>query len=567
MWNRTTCLIVMIILVLIVMMFLVCDTKIESFRSLDSQCTIHKIIDKDFCSSKYSNLGQIQLLQAIIENPSDKELLQTAYQLKEDNNLFDEPCTHVLSKLRKPSSNSYSQEPYYPINMDSNVEEKYGKMHTWAHCYHTSIPGSLPKNSTNIQYTTDRVTFLNNSLEETRNDICSNQDFFIKSDQNSPCSSSPCLFLKIKCFVISKDDPVEIGLESIRVVSYSKENKFEEISETTNPDSSVFQTHFFTMAYDSKVLKFIPYIKKHRFIKTVRDICGNYHVVEEIEDRFDVGKLGIYSYKIYDNQIGLYNIDSSDYDAYRPGVGRRTIDRMRSKIVSNIETYKLDILDKILLNYRKCKTRLQYEKNRLYNAGKTELHASKQQDVNVVNSFIRNVRNVSDKNLRNDQIPEAVTMLANIEKDAYTACLFNRETGTDAQKIKEVYDSCLLRLSSINKENPTEDVTAVITEINRFNEYYRTQNLENLAQLTTIQQKTLKNFSERIQDKCSSVNSDNKMIKTRTKQIDIMIEKANNTVFDDRDLNVYDRRDDMVLKIDNSILKYISQDNCIYIKI
>ena len=564
MWNNTTCMIVMIILVIIVIIFLTCDNNIESFRSLDSDCTIHKIIDKDFCSSKYSNFGQIQLLNAIKEHPSDKDMLMTAYTLKETNNLFDESCTHVLSKLKKPSNNSYSQEPYYPINMDSNVEEKYGKMHTWAHCYHTSSSTDIPKSSKNIQYTTDRVTFLNNSLQETRNDICSNQDFFIESDRNSPCSTTPCLFLKIKCFVISKDDPIEIGLDSVRVVTYSKENKFEEISET---NSNVFQTHFFTMAYDSKILKFLPYIKKHRFIKTVRDICGNYHVVEEFEDKFDVGKIGIYSYKIYDNQIGLYNVDSSDYDAYRAGVGRRPIDIMRSKIVSNIETYKLEILDKILLDYKRCKTRLQYEKNRLYNAGKTQLHNSKQQDVNIVNNFIRNVKNVSEKNLKNDQIPEAVTQLANIESDAYNACLFNRETGTDAQKIKDVYDSCSKRLSDMNRDNTNEEITSVIAEINKFNQYYTDQNLGNMAQLTSIQQKTLKNFSEKIQDKCSSVNSGTKMIKTRTKQIDVMIEKANNTLFVDGDLNIYDRKDDMVLKIDNSILKYISQDNCIYIKI
>lgn len=508
--------IILIVLIIILILLMIYCPSYDFFED----CIIYKDNQIEICNNEiYGNKGQLQLIYDLYKNPNDELTIKKIYKFKKKKDSFKDGCNINLNKLNRnfPNTNLIT-EKNKKIVLKSNMESES----EWAMCYFNEndddpindFNDDIYQPSYNEVGGNDkkRILFTASNPEETLTKICNNYNRFIKNDD----TETEFILLKIECDIDSNFDidnklPTEINIKNINIIKYNNKTKNINILKDTNH----FIDYFFTIYYDDKNFIYIPLeIKKVSFIKFDIDLCEKKAIKEYIEeDNFNIGVFGILKIIIIENPFNNFEqLEDTkiikDLNDYKVGLINKN--EMYEHIDKNISKIKPILIDKTKLEYVRCRNNTSYNIN---NALKSKC------------AVTINKRNKSK---------------------------LDRSGNFKNKKYNCIYKNC----DHFNKR-------CNLYNINNFNRSIK--NIDDIDDIYNNESlfKDIKEISDKAFSACKEYEHINKPFTDSINNI----YKFSNDIFDnnlkDGDLTQFNNK--FKFKID--LLKFISKDNCIYIKI
>ena len=359
----------------------------------------------------------------------------------------------------------------------------------------------------NLNVKNNRVLFNNPDYDKTIKNICLNYDKLI----TVPDSNVFKKLLKIECYINenfsinSPKKPEEINIKSIRIVHYDGNNM--EIQE----DNEDFINTFFTLYYNINEFIYIPIKKEFKFKLFKNNICNKY--VEDdirLSKEFDIGEIGLTKIKLLDNPFSdLKSLENDNFAINNDyTIGIKDKENMEEIIKNNINDVKDDLLNNTKNRYVNCKNKLNLEK---------------------VNS-----------------------------NTYYSKCAKSIRKATGKKRLYGD-DNCVYYDCDHHK------IRCDLTNVNKFID--KLNDVEDINDI--MNDKSLKDSVKEISEKPYNICKD-KSDYIKGEFVDNLdnIQKYSSIIMDqkykDKELRNFDNKN---LKCDFSLLKYISQDNCIYIEI
>lgn len=533
--------------------------NIETFRDATATetCALHNVIDAEFCRSEYANMGRLQLYYAIrnlTNNPAKKEMLQRAYNIKKENDIFHIPCKYSLDKLRQTSGNNI---PTKSLN-DPQKNSNKGQTFSWANCYYDGndiqLEGVDEKNpAIYVEPRYNKVIFNKmDDINDIKGIVCSAKNIGNFYAYNDPCNNNSgaadggCYYLRVKLSMIELDD-ANILVDSIRVVKWdSNKGRFEEVSNMN------LLKGFFTLTYDTNVVKYIPLQKTYSFHVFSNDMCGGYS--KEFEDTapFHIGMIG-YDQISLTTAIKNININKAGLPDSRKMYETDTtltIVFRRANLLELLEKAEKQIAADKASDYKSCMGRYKQTQRRL-----TSMKMRKLMNADSANSYIDEYAN-KIKQIRR-LIKQLYDFGETYGKDR-TGCDNQIDNSVALDLMKTHYTSC--KATMLDKGLPTKPLDDFITKASevlgksQFNvsEADKTEMLKLITKADTPEI----NANCVLAPKVKSVRK-SKLI------INNLSELIRNSEITDSTLN---ELDDMDMALSNmELLKYASMDDCLYI--
>lgn len=532
-----------------------------------STCYLHNVIDPDFCSSEYANMGKLQLFYAINEltnNPAKQQMLMRAYNTKKENDMFHIPCRYSLDKLKQLATDSndpYSGDIPLKVLNDPSKKQKRGKTFTWANCFYDGddieLEGVDEKNpAIYVEPKYNRVIFNNvEDTEKIKGIVCSQKNIGNFFSYESPCgrdgsSEDGCHFLRIKLSLIELDDKdPKIVVDNMRVVKWNGDTgRFEEVSNTN------YVKQFFTMTYDTNVVRYIPAQKNHTFHVFSNDLCGGYTKEREDNVMFHIGMVGYDEIKIT-NAIRRVNIDRGglpDTGKFYETNPSLTIDFRRANLLNLLENARTRLTGDKIKDYNSCGRRYRETQRRL-----TRMKMRRLINMNEANAFINNY------NKKLSEIRKIVKQLrsyGNIYGRDKTGCDNNLDNSVALDLLRKRYYQCKATLEA--KDLSTKELDAFISKaeevLSKKQFHLSEKNKTELLKLITDADTPEINGNCMLKPAVRNLRRSRMIINNLTELI------KNDEITD----NVLYELDDLELVVDNTtLLKYASMDDCLYISV
>lgn len=560
---------ILIILIIVFLLIYYYDYKIEKYTE-SNRCYLYKFINNEYCKSIYGNMGELQLLYNIgIMDDSNKmkKILKNVYDLKEKYNLFNRKCKYELNKL-KIRNNNYKR--YFKTNDDdkfieNNAEEYLGNSGNWLSCTSDKYYNKSNEKIYSIKQGDKKNydIFFDEMFDETKEEICKNKSFFI--DESIDININE-IFLRIECKKLKKSNNLEnllVGLVSIRICKLIDNKIFKELE-----NGLLFSENFLTLSNDKYIIKLLPINVDKEVYIIEKDICENIKLKEKINIKFNLSLIGLNHIYIIDNILNLEEknnniIENNIGELNKKENGKTIINELNIKKDSLVEEVK-DEINKCILNFKNKKNlyKIYESKNPNYKLIMTNLNIK----LNQIYKYRDNLENIDRNNP--DFIKEE------IEINNICKVNGNNISINDINNINNELQKCKNKLIMLeDKENYNE----IIEKIDIYNNIY------NKLKNKEIKYKPLLKFYESNNDLSTRHNLEHEIFKniyygknsicnygnnTRKEREDEIINQIeilnNNNIFMDKDLIKFDNKKYI---INNELLKYISEDNCIYIKL
>lgn len=552
----------------------------EGFSASTTTCTLHNVLDPEFCRSEYANMGKLQLYYAIntlTSNPAKQQMLSRVYETKKENDIFHVPCRYSLDKLKQLASdgdsggNGIGDIPLKVLN-DPTKKQKRGKTFTWANCFYDGddieLEGVDEKNpAIYVEPRYNKVIFNNvEDTEKIKGIVCSQKNIGNFFSYESPCGDGDegeggtgergtggtgggCHYLRIKMSLIELDekDP-KVVVDNMRVVRWNgSTGRFDEVTNTN------LIKQFFTMTYDTNVVKYIPLAKKHNFHVFSNDLCGGFSKESEENTLFHMGMVGYDEISIT-TAISNVNIDrgglpdTAKFYETDPAI---TIDFRRANLLGLLENAKNRLTTDKMKDYYSCSRRYRETQRRL-----TRMKMRKLINMNEANAHIK------EYNKKIGEIRKIVKQLKSYG-DMYgrdkTGCDNNLDNSVALDLMRKRYSQCKATLTA--KDISTKELDAFIVkaeDVLSKNQFHLSENdKSDLLKLITDADTPEINANCMLKPAVKNLRRSRLTINNLTELI------KNDEITD----NVLYELDDMDLVVDNtSLLKYASMDDCIYIK-
>lgn len=510
---------------------------------IEKECKIYNIFHKDFCHSKFANYGQIQILKAYNDSQetTEKDMLRTVYDLKKRKNMFHVPCIYVFDNLKEININN--EQNFYEKKIDPNEDIKnlYNEPMSWARCYYDvnykgPLPNNAPDNAVYIHKNRNEIVFADMDNYKLTDFVCNNKTLFYKD--KDLC----CIYLKIQCSVLS-ESPLDVGVDSIRVVEYN-DGKFE-VTETKGKLND-----FFTITYNDKKAVYIPLAKELEYCIFMQDLCGNKRLDEKKSDIFHMNMCGVSDILLTDSINGLGVQNAPGIYPYESDKNI-TIEIRRQELLNEIDRIDNGLVDTKVTEFRACSQRYLQTMNYIQGLkGTNELNASDAD--NYLNQY-------SNKILEIENILRNLNTFKMYYNDN-TDCDNNVDNRALLTLLKNRYMDC----SRILKENNLS-TDALDIFIKRAGDIIADSNYE-FAIPETFKAELIRLINNAKSPETNKYCSINNTVNLQTSKI--MIENARAYVREHR-LNdsILTTLDNLNLKLDEKLMKYISFDNAIYIKL
>lgn len=513
-----------------------------------------------FCSSKYANLGELQLVHAI-HNPSttdnDKVRLKTIYNFKKENNILNIPCHYSLDKLTRPYSNTQSNEIYRKIHIDNDQNIDDGETYTWARCYYNNDMKSNNMTNKSIIHGEDGkyISFLKTDLASIKDDVCKNKSFYME-EKPAPCNTNEdCVFLQIECMVIDVDEP-HITLKAIKFVKYNVSTKqFEPIKNS----NTCYVQNFMTMTYNNRNVYYIPYRTRRSAVIIDKDLCGHYTVKETPQPfDFDLSMIGIKdtTYVISKHLYGI-KLDNIPHHPYGYAEHRNDEDELRVNLI----TYKTNIVGTFKNRYTKCERRKKTQIDSMYKSSRSVRRL--EQELRKILQFIE---------LLEEYIKEGKPLdrrLVARESGPYRYCRYSLTNPKDVDELYNNLKQCKTTLNEQSGYHPEfsekkQELEGYIKKIEDFFKYVDENKLRETAVVPAGAIYQLKKYKDAVAKVCVTDDNSTFTMRTVTRKLKKIESDISTKGITDEFL---DNLGDMQLVIKPELLKYISNDNCVYIQL
>ena len=556
-----------VVLLIILILIYYYDNKIENFNDMN-KCYLYKFIDNDYCKSKYGNMGELQLLYNIAKMDDKnkiKNVLIKVYDLKERHNLFDRKCKYILNKLEMKDDN---YKRYFKTEDDDkfgskNAEEYLGNSKNWLSC---KVNKYYSKSNDKIYSIKDEKDdnyniYFDKMFDETKEEICKNKGFFINEGNNINVNDK---FLRIECKKMNKKSNLEdlkIGLINIRICKLENNKIFKELD-----NGVLFSENFLSISNDKYVIKLVSMLVDKEVYIIEKDICDDIKLKEKLNMKFDLSLIGLNNIYITDNILNL----EDKTDNIENNIGKLNERENGKNIIDELNIKKDNLIEEIKDEINKCVINMKNKKS-LYKIYKSDDKNYKLiiRNLNIklkeIYKYRENLKNI-DRNNNN---------FINEEKNVNKICKLNdyNISINDINNKNNELKKCKNKLIMLPNN---EEYNEIIGKMDEYDNIYN--NLKNKE----IKYKPLLKFYEKKEDikkriilensifnsvyngKNSICNYGNNSRKEREDEIVNQIEIINNDIFMDKDLEQFDNKNNI---IDNKLLEYISEDNCIYIKI
>jgi hypothetical protein len=562
---------ILILIIILLLPLLIYFTNVyENFDSMQynvsedielRDCKLHNIPPEleTYCSSGL-NYGKLQLINQInLEKDDD---LMKVYEYKLANNIFDEPCEYMINKFQEIGFNCNMIYPKKNVG-DLNLFNNYGSVTNWASCFaneenfnimNQTLDGSegplkLLENPLTIMGNKYyELSFNNINKNEIREQLCKN---------NKVVTDSPIIFLKIEL----TEDTTEpfskpFKIKNCETIKYDNEtNSYE-----TFLENSVYIKSLFAITYDSTFVYYTPIVKQSNIFIMKKTICDNVIIIDtQTQHDFSLAHIGIEKVDI--SSINRYQISNepnnnpptlevissfkcelhSEFDHYLETMkmpeliknkrkNYQQIIRMRNLVIKN------NIMD-MLSNTNDCDSNI-------------NICASK---INLLLSNRNNRNNDNEKNviIKNTKIFLINNMLLSLILDLMDL----HEKIINIPLLYSVYENDnLVGIQSINNTDHTTNLFNLKNSILQKYNTIITDELYNPRPPKPIN--TLYDKNEIKNALFNSITEENEKIQDMKLNIENALAQ---------DISKY--KDRNLIVQDANLNQFISQDNCIYIKL
>lgn len=536
--------VIIIALIIMIVIDMYSDYIKENYKDvIEKECKIYNIFHKDFCHSKFANYGQIQILKAYNDSTetSEKEMLKTVYDLKKTKNMFNVPCIYVFDNLKEIDKNN--EQNFYEKKIDptEDIKNLYNEPISWARCYYDvdykgPLPNNAQENAVYIHKNRNEIVFADMNDSKLTDFVCNNKTLFYK--EKDLC----CIYLKIQCSVLT-ESPLDIAVNSIRVVEY-KDGKFE-IIETMEKLND-----FFTISYDDKRAVYIPLAKEYDYCIFMQDLCGNKRLDEKRMDIFHMNMCGVSNILLTDaiNGLGVQNAPGIyPYESDKS----ITIEIRRQELLNEIERIEKGLVDTKVKEFKACSQRYLQTMNNIQGLKGTNKLNSSDAD-NYLSEYSSKILEI-----------ESILQNLNTYKMYYndnTGCDNNVDNRALLTLLKNRYMDCSRILGENNLSTDALDKF-----IKRAGDIIADSNYE-FALPETFKQELITLINNAKSPETNKYCSINNTVNLQTSKI--MVENAR-TYVKEHKLNdsILATLDNLNLRLDQNLVKYISFDNAIYVKI
>lgn len=551
----------MIILILIILYLLLNECKLEKFETETCKIYTHPDLEELewFCESEYGNMGDIQLVYAIKESKDEdiRGKLKRIYDIKKSKNLLGIPCHYNFDRLKRNMKNSISDEKYQRMNIEKSENNDHGANFTWMRCDHEGGI-ELPESSDRALYTDEYVVFNKTDLASIREEVCKSKRFYM-NEREYRCndSSNPCIFLCIECKVLDVEN-LSVIVKSISILKYN--NKTGKLEENEMRNTCYIQ-EFMTITYDSRSVHYIPYRSKRNIVIMSRDLCGNYEMKESKVLDFDLSMVGIedslYILSRHMNGIRL----NSKMPYYKDGyVEEGNYGNDEKELRTNLKTYSKNMVSTFKDRYSKCERRKKIQIDGLYKQG---------YDVSRLEEELKHIINfvdMLDDYVKNDKSIDK--RLIGKENISYRYCKYSLSNPGDLDELYNNYKKCEESLEERSSYHAIDSdkrlkFEKTIKKIKDFIKYVDMYKLREREVVPASAIMKLRSMQDSIGRECNTSDNSTFTIRTIKRKLSKIENDLDTKGITDKIFKTVD--ESMNLVVDGELLRYISNDNCIYL--
>lgn len=566
---------IIVLIIILIMVYSIDNICIfEHFENINYRdCRLYKNSE---CNSKYSNLSKIQLIHKYIENNKNGKITDNSIIKNIYNN--PKPCYYNLHKLKEINIENNKLSPFKILDNEEHISSQ-GATITKGDCYFRNDTDiSLYKETTEPSFNliNKNVNFRNLNHDKLKKSICDHKNLFLKDIQNLPRNISYKIQLKVNDNLNFDKEIFDILFQQISTVKYNNNSfLFEPYNDTNNQLDKLF-----SLSYDTNSIYFVPRRISVTFLVFSKNICNNYVLEEKFEnEKFDLSMLGFKNESLkYDSNIDfniqlnqdndVYNLLSSDYD----------LEYSKDKINKEIDTLNHKIIHNKQKEYNICKDKKerqshQFTIDKIKKIRQRENITALQQNIKSIEKQILDI-NQFLKGMKDNNIDY------NFEHKIMKHCKYKLDNKTDIKALYNDFAKCQNNLDKVKNrilneneideyeidnieseylKSQLDELQHQLNEIQEFKDYVDDNNLHKNNNIPNNITHQLNNYSNNITDYCNINSSKGKTIlkmQDNLSKISNIIDNA--TIPKDLIKNMKNN------KISNHLLKYVSEDDCIY---
>jgi isopentenyldiphosphate isomerase len=563
--------IIVLIIILIMIYFIDNICIFDHFENIDyRKCRLYKNLK---CNPEYSNLSKIQLIHKYIQNNKDGKITDNSIIKNIYNN--PKPCYYDLHKLKEIH---IKNKKFYPFKILDNPEHisTEGPTHTKGECYFRNDTDiSLYKETDpSFNLINKDVIFRNLNHDKLKKSICDNKNLFLEDIQNLSNNIYYKIQLKTNDNLDFDKEIFDILFQQISTVKYNNNSfLFEPYNDTNNQLEKLF-----SLSYDTNSIYFVPRRIFVTFLVFSKNICNNYVLEEKFEkERFDLSMLGFKNESLkYDSNIDfnmqlnqdndVYNLLSSDYD----------LEQSKDKINTEIDSLNKNIINNKQKEYQIC-----YNKKARESHQKTIEKIKKIKQRENIRALENNIKRIEKQILDINKFLDGIkdnNIDYNFEHKIMTHCKYKLNNKTDIKALYNDFAKCQNNLDKVKNrilneneigeyeidnieseylKTQLDELQYQINEIQEFKDYVDDNNLKTNIPNNIIHQ--LNDYSNNITNYCNINSSKGKTILEMQENLSYISSIIDNAIIPTNLITNMKNN-----KISNHLLKYVSDDDCIY---